>query len=222
MLRLTTLSLALLLLAATPAVQAQSGSIAPEFGVKGGLTFSDVNVDDLDASNQVGWGAGFYLDLATPLLHLQPEALFTKVGFKDGNFTGNTTEHPLDYRLYSLEIPVLAVFSLPIPAVEPRVFAGPAYSIPLKSEFKIYDEWYDIKDDTKASWNLVLGAGVQLADRVGVELRYELGLSEVSDRPLDEIINDIGNDVEDEFSTDKDLDAFKTRTFAVMVSVALN
>ena len=96
MARPTTLALAVLPFASTPAIPAHATT---EFGVKGGPTFSDVNVDDLGSSNQIGWGAGSYLDLATPLLHLQPEAIFTRVGFRDATFTDDTSNAPLDYRL---------------------------------------------------------------------------------------------------------------------------
>jgi hypothetical protein len=198
--------------------------LVPEFGVKGGLNFSNINVDDLDSSNRTGWVGGVYLDLATPLLHLQPEALVTSKGFKGGEVgTGN---HELEYRAMSLEVPVLIVLSLPIPAISPRAYVGPALSFPLKSEVRMTDggptglnstAWQDIKDDTKNTWSVVMGAGVKLGP-LGVELRYDIGMSAFNDRPVSDIVDDLY----DEFTPDNSVKDIKDRTFSVLASFGFN
>ncbi len=215
MIRRLTLACALGMLLVAPAAQAQLGSMVPHFGFKAGLNFSDINVDDVDASNRTGWGAGFYADLASPLLHLQPEVLFMAKGFKDATLT---TDHRFDARRYGVEIPVLVVLDLPMPMIRPRAFIGPALTIPLKSEINIGGTWYDINNDSKTSWSLVVGAGATLLNKVGLELRYDIGLSELNKRPLDQIVEDVN----DEFASQERTPDLKDRTFSVMASIAFN
>jgi hypothetical protein len=207
--------LAVSLLMSPAAVRAQTGSMTPEFGIKAGANFSDIDTNDLGSSTRTGLGAGVYLDLATPLLHLQPEALFMTRGFKNAALTAT---HDFDYRRYDLEIPALIVFSLPLPAVSPRAFAGPAYSIPLKTKIKTADGWYDINNDAKNSWSLIVGAGAKFLGTLGVELRYDIGLSAVNDRPLSDILEDIDSQLTDGEAVRN----IKDRTFTFMVSFALN
>jgi hypothetical protein len=186
--------------------------LIPEFGVKGGLNFSNINTDDLESSNRTGWVAGVYLDLATPLLHVQPEALITSKGSKGGQATPTNLE--LGYRSMSLEIPVLVVLSLPIPVASPRAYAGPALSFPLQSEVRRGNgDWQDIKADTKATWSVVVGAGVKLGP-VGVELRYDIGMSAFNDRPVDDILDD----VYDEVTPGNEYKDLQDRTISLLVS----
>jgi hypothetical protein len=197
---------------ATAGAGSACAGLVPEFGVKGGLNFSNIDVDDLDSSTRTGWAAGVYLDLATPLLHLQPEALITSKGFEGGQLT--TADHELDYRSISLEVPILVVLALPLPAISPRVYVGPAVSFPLKSEVQLDGgDWLDIKDGTQSTWSVVAGAGVKLGP-LGLEVRYDIGMTEINDRPLGDIVESVGDD----FGS-KDL---KDRTFSVLASFGFN
>jgi hypothetical protein len=201
---------------ATAGVGPARAGLVPEFGVKGGLNFSNIDVNDLGSSNRTGWVGGVYLDLATPLLHLQPEALVTSKGFNGGE--AGTGNHELEYRSISLEVPVLVVLSLPLPAISPRVYAGPALSFPLKSEVQLDGgDWQDIKADTKNTWSVVMGAGVKLGP-LGVEVRYDVGMNAFNDRP----VGDILDDAFDEFTPANDVKDIKDRTFSVLASFAFN
>jgi hypothetical protein len=207
------LVLAVLLVAAGSALA--QVPFMPEFGVRAGVNISDINTDDLDSSTRSGYVAGLYLDLATPLLHLQPEALLTSKGFKGGSV--GVGGRQLEYRNISLEVPILLVFSLPVPVVSPRAYAGPAFSLPLRNEMKLKDDWIDIKDDTQSTWSLILGAGVKLG-KFGVDLRYDVGMTEVNERPMGAIINDAFEEV----TGDNQYKDIKERTWVATVSFALN
>lgn len=204
--------IAIALLAVVLAAGTAQAGLVPQFGLKGGLNLANVDLDDLDSSTRTGWVAGLYCDLSSPIVHLQPEVLYTSKGFDGGELT--TANHQLDYRSAWLEVPVLVVFSVPTPAVSPRAFIGPAISIPLTSEVRFDDRgWHDIANDTKSTWSLILGVGVTVG-RLGVEARYDFGLTEINDRPLGDLVDSLGDDLHG-----KDL---KDRTISVLASFGFN
>ncbi len=189
----------------------------PEFGIKAGLNLSSIDTDQLGSSTRSGFVGGVYLDLPTILLHVQAEALISQYGFEGGTPLGNYLgSHELEYRSTFLQVPVLLVMALPLPVVSPRVYAGPALNIPLKSEVKLDGDWSDIRDDTKNAWSLILGAGVKIMN-IGVDLRYDIGVTALNDRPVGDILDDALDEVTgaDQY---KDI---KERTFSVTVSFAL-
>jgi hypothetical protein len=109
------------------------------------------------------------------------------------------------------------VIALPLPVVSPRAYAGPAFNIPIKSEVRLDHDWTDIKVDTKNTWSLMMGVGAKFAG-VGLDLRYDIGMTALNDRPLGDILDDAF----DEISGDNDYQDIKDRTFSVTVSLALN
>ncbi|HKI83075.1 MAG TPA: porin family protein [Candidatus Krumholzibacteria bacterium] len=197
---------------------AQSPAPKVEFGLRAGANFSDINTSDFQSSKRSGLVGGVYADFATILLHLQAEALLSQHGFKGGtplsSYTGNSE---LEYRDTVLQIPALVVLALPTPMVSPRAYLGPALNIPLKSEMKLDNDWVDIKDDTKSSWSMVFGVGVKIF-RVGVDLRYSLGLTAFNDRPVGQILDDAF----DEISGVDQYNDVKDHTLSITASIALN
>lgn len=169
-----------------------SAQLMPSFGVKGGVNFSNVNLDDLDSSSRTGFTGGLFANLTYPGMHLQVEALYTTKGCKEGTLTGNTK---FDYSLHAIQIPVLAKFKLPIPAVAPSIYAGPAIAFTVKSEYEdSLGNTVDIKDDTESSvWSVVFGFDLTLVDRLILDFRYDLGLSAVSKSAF----TDLGKDIKD-------------------------
>lgn len=189
-----------------------------EFGLKVGANFSDINTDQISASTRSGLVGGVYLDLATILLHLQTEALISQHGFKGGTpLSSYTGSNELEYRDTALQIPALVVLALPTPVLSPRAYLGPALNIPLKSEVKLDNDWVDVKKDIKSTWSLVFGVGAKFM-RVGVDLRYSIGLSALNDRPVGDILNDAFDEIN---GVDK-YDDIKDRTISFTVSYALN
>ena len=149
----------------------------PEFGVKGGLNFSSINLSDLDASPRTGYAAGLFVNLALPGLGLQGEALYTVKGFKQGSLLG---VEEIEYREHYIQIPVLAKFSLPIPMVSPSFYLGPSVSIPMKGEYKTDRDWVEFEDDAESLiWSMILGLDLTLMDTLVIDLRYDWGLSSI-------------------------------------------
>jgi hypothetical protein len=211
--------LALATMMAAGSVPAQV-PLAPkaELGIKAGLNFSDINTDQIKSSTRSGFVGGLYLDLSTFLLHLQTEALISQRGFKDGTPLGSYLgNNELEYRNTFLQIPALIVIALPVPLVSPRAYAGPAINFPLKSEVKLDNDWSDIKDDAKTTWSVILGVGVKIM-KIGVDLRYDIGLTALNDRPVGNILDD----ALDEITAADQYDDLKDRTFSLTVSFALN
>jgi opacity protein-like surface antigen len=191
----------LAMLAALAAGTANAG-LLPTFGVKGGINMSTVDLDDLDASNRTGFVGGAFVNLAYPGLNFQIEGLYSTKGFKEGKPTGTTQ---LDYNMACLQFPVLMKLSLPIPAVTPSVYAGPALSFVTKAEFEDGDgNVTDVKDDTESSyWSVIVGADLTLMGSLIVDVRYDIGLNALN---------------KDSFTNlDKDI---KDRTFTVMAGFA--
>lgn len=215
---ITATALALAALLAAGAAQAQPVAPAPEFGIKAGINLSDINTDQLGSSTRSGFVGGVYVDLPTYLLHLQVEGLISQQGFKAGTLEDNYFgQGHLEFRNTVVQIPALVVIALPIPAVSPRVFAGPAFNIPIKSEVKLDNDWIDIKGDTKNTWSLIMGVGVK-AMGLGVDLRYDIAMSALNDRPLGAILDDAF----DEVTATNDYQDIKERTFSLTISLALN
>jgi opacity protein-like surface antigen len=195
----------ILLVLATTAlfVAPAAAQIIPSFGVKGGLNFSSVDVDDLDASTRTGYAAGLFTNLTLPGLSLQGEVLYTVKGFSEGQ-PRSVSDTEFDYREHFIEVPVLLKWSLPLPAVSPSLYAGPAVSFPVKSEADYGEGWQDIDEDPEtAVWSICFGADVTLMDRLMLDVRYDWGLSAIRKTDFGQL-DDLDEDIKD-------------RTFSVMV-----
>lgn len=207
--RLLLIALAALTLTAATA----SAGLLPSYGIKGGLNLSEINMDDIDSSTQTGYVAGLFLDLESPLLHLQGELLYTNRKSELGATT--RYQYNVETNNHFIEIPVLVKLSLPLPVVKPSVYAGPALSIPIKSEMTdAQGDWIDVKDYNKDKvWSMIVGVDVKLMDRLTLDLRYDIAMTELNDRPVGQILDDI----EDEFDDVESYRDIKDRTFSVMV-----
>ncbi|MBD3219746.1 outer membrane beta-barrel protein [bacterium] len=198
------------------ATTATAAGLLPTWGIKGGLNLSNIDMEDIDSSTQTGYVAGLFLDLGSPLLHLQGEVLYTSRKSELGAFS--TESYNVETRNHFIEVPVLVKFGLPIPAVEPSLYGGPAVSLPIKSEMTDRSgEWIDVKDYSKdLVWSVIVGVDLKLLDRLILDLRYDIAVTELNDVPVGEIIDDI----EDEFGDVEAYRDIKDRTFSVMVGWA--
>jgi len=174
-----------------------SAALLPTFGLKAGMNFSNLNVDDFESSNRTGFAGGVFVDFASPLLHIQGEILYTQKGFEQGSLI---SAEKFDYRSDFIEIPVMLKFGLPIPAVTPTIYIGPALSFAVKNQVKETDDgdWVDVSDSAESSvWSMVMGVDVTLMDMLMVELRYDLGLTAIQKASLAENLTDLDEDIKD-------------------------
>jgi hypothetical protein len=184
------------------AVPAHAGMV---FGVKGGLSVSQVQADVFDTENRTGFVGGVYagFDL-TPMIGLQPELLFVRKGAKLYEYTGDVLGIPVsesvtldvDY----LELPVLLRVSLPV--AEPlgvRLLAGPVASLKLDESLSTSGLFgYSLDSDQIKTADIGIAAGAALAMRSGNlrivgEGRYTFGLTNVSDLSVEGV--SLGGDV---------------------------
>jgi hypothetical protein len=211
MMRLATILTTALVLFALPAL----AQLTPAWGVKGGLNISEIDMEDVESSSQSGWVAGLFVDLGSPLLHLQAEALYSVRQSELG--PANPNAYDVEVESTYLQVPVLVKLGLPLPAVAPSVYAGPAVAFPIDAKMTdAAGEWVDLDDFSKETvWSVVVGVDVKLLDLLIVDLRYDIGLTELNERPVGDVLDDIN----DEFTETESYRDIKDRTFTVMVGL---
>ena len=152
------------------------------FGVKGGLNISTLRTDpDGNSKSLVGGYGGFLANIpVSGMFSIQPEVLYSLEGAKyDG---AGDPQLLLNY----INIPLMVKYS------DPSGFygeLGPQIGILTSAKFQEDGESdVDIKKLLKSSnFSLGFGAGWNFSPKVGVGLRYNLGLSSIGE--------DSGNDV---------------------------
>ncbi len=173
-----------LFLMLTVGVNAQEES---EWGVKGGVNFSNFYSDQIDDQNmRVGYNLGlFFKAQVVDFLAIQPEVLYTTKGATtkyDNFFTGDAE---FTQQLNYIEVPVLAVLNL---NDNINIHAGPyaAYLINASieneadnSNFNFVEELNE-SDFNRLDYGLAVGAGFEF-DILRFGARYNLGLSEIGD-----------------------------------------
>ena len=168
------LSVALAAILMTGSAKAQNVNI----GVKGGLNLFNLNVENgQEFDTKVGFHAGLlgHIHLA-PQLALQPEVVYSSQGGKY-DVTGGEYKLNLGY----INVPVMVQYMFDNGF---RLQAGPqvGFLINAKSERPVIGE-IDVKDAFKTV-DFGVGAGlgyVHPASGFGVDARYNLGLSDITD-----------------------------------------
>ena len=161
------------LMAAMAITVAAPATAQVKFGLKGGLTTTEMKDKNslLDSKNHTAWNAGLMLDLNIPKVNLGLEvsALYRH------NANIKTKDQEKSSQRICIDIPVYLRYRLAIPGVEryvaPIVFTGPNISVIVKDDSKI-----KCTDDsrTKLSWDV--GAGVDLFKHLRVTASYGIGM----------------------------------------------
>jgi hypothetical protein len=177
----------MLLLATAGTADAMGGVHA---GVKGGMNIANQSVSE-NSIEQADWRNGLVVGgwlrvPMSPMLSIQPEALFSMKGDRDED-NGVTTK--MEY----FEVPVLARlgFSTGMPA-QPALFAGPSFgfNISAKSDIEGVGE-IDVKDSAKTmDMGIVFGGGLEFHN-VGIDVRYTKGLSNIADTDGADVKNNV-------------------------------
>lgn len=125
---------------------------------------------------------------------IQPEILYTMKGAK---FEATIFDETMTFKmnLSYLEIPVLVKLMIPtLSGVKPSLFAGPTLAIKLSGKTKLEyageTEEEDIEEMKDTDFGLIIGAGVDFG-RLTVDLRYVLGLTEISEEAEEETKNGV-------------------------------
>jgi hypothetical protein len=185
------LFIALLLVGMTQYADAQV-----KFGLKAGVnynsdSFGDVTNDVLNgAESRTGYHAGIWLRFKIPAigLYLRPELVYTQLR-NDVNYISpvGTTATKTDFQFSKIDVPVLLgkkIFGVG------HVFAGPSFQYILDSDFGLND-LTEISTN-EFSLGIQMGFGIEFG-RLGIEARWERGLTKSEMRFVDNNISDSVN-----------------------------
>jgi len=176
----------------------QASAQGIKLGVKGGVNIADIGGKDADSLGSTKTKAGFVGGVFAEIMigdmfAIQPEVLYSQKGIKVED-VGATAKFKLDY----IEVPVLFKVNIPIEGskVRPSVYAGPA--VALKASCKVSGSLGGVSVDVdcddpsidvpvkSTDFGVAFGGGIAFdvgGAEVGVDVRYTLGLSKVSDDP---------------------------------------
>lgn len=176
--------LSIIILTCFFAFQNQSKAQDVNYGIKGGLTFSNLYIDkdELDDENaRLGLNAGFFSQfLIADAFGIQPEFLFSAKG-TEATYEG-MIDQTVDFKMNYIDIPVLAVIK-PIEILE--IHAGPYFGFLLNSNVD-YSGTIEGTDEidrdhlNTVDFGLSGGAALNFGSlQTGV--RYNLGLQKIAD-----------------------------------------
>ena len=150
------------------AIAASSLTFAQQFGAKAGLNVS--NLSNSELNSKAGFYAGVFMN--APLsaqFNIQPELLYNNLGAKESGYKLN-----LDY----ISVPVMFQYK-----ATPQFFleAGPQFNVRVSAKAKEGSNSIDIKDEVKGfDFGLGLGAGYWFTEKIGANVRYVAGLSDIA------------------------------------------
>lgn len=147
-----------------------------KIGVKGGVNYANLTGSDVSGNKgKAGFHAGVLVNLPlTGTVSVQPEAVFSTQG-------GKSTESgmpDINVNLNYINVPVLAKLTT---ASNFIIETGPQFGYLISAKTKQGGDKEDVKDvfkSTDFSW--VFGVGYMVANTIGVDVRYHLGLTSIA------------------------------------------
>lgn len=168
----------------------ETSSTGAQFGVKGGLNFTNLYIDEVDDTNMLtSFNAGVFAEFPlTQGISIMPELNFSRKGSEvEESVLGET--YKAKFKLSYLEVPVLLKFN-----VTPNfnLHAGPyfAYLLDAKTDIEnsagenIETFNYDTDDFDKTDFGLSAGLGFDF-NSFGIGARYNYGLSDIDNNDND-------------------------------------
>ncbi|MEZ4787022.1 MAG: porin family protein [Flavobacterium haoranii] len=162
----------------------ESSTTGARFGVKGGVNFTNLYVDNVDDTNMLtSFNAGVFVELPiTQGVAIVPELNYSRKGSEVQN-TILTETYKSKFKLSYLEMPVLLKLNL-VPNF--NLHAGPYVAYLLNAKTDVVDEngdnvesfEYDTDDFNKLDFGLSAGLGFDF-NNFGIGARYNYGLSEI-------------------------------------------
>lgn len=154
-------------------IQAQTAT--SQFGVKGGVNFSNIYAKDVDDDNVLtSFNAGIYAAFPVgDILSIQPEILYSRKGSKL-TYNNNTSEFRLNY----IEIPILAKVNV---TDELSIHAGPYFAYLVDAQAKTNNNnptTYNNDNFNKFDGGIAAGLAYDFGI-VGIGARYSYGLSTI-------------------------------------------
>ena len=163
-----------------------------QFGLKAGLnynsdSFENVSDDVLNgAKTKTGIHTGLWVRAKLPVIgfYIRPEIIYTELNNSVNYDTQFTAPKTTDFKFRKIDVPVLIGKKF---LGIGNVFAGPSFQYILSSDFELND----LREVSTENFSLgiQIGAGVELG-RLGLDLRWERGLSKTETVFVDNTIND--------------------------------
>ncbi|MDQ6472243.1 porin family protein [Flavobacterium sp. LHD-80] len=158
-----------------------------KFGIKGGVNLSTFTGDVEDASSKVGFQVGGFAEFKfSDKFAIQPELLYSLQGAKFDE-KGDSYTYKENIHASYLNIPVMARYYV---VNKLSIEAGPQIGFLLSAKDKWeslengekYTGKENIKDSFKSvDFGLNIGAGYDFTENVSAGIRYNFGLSNISD-----------------------------------------
>lgn len=179
-----------LLLAGAHSTMAQG----PAFGVKAGLNYSTLAVNEADDENaRLGFHGGVFARTAPEApIGLQVELLYSTKGTQTSySALWGLIDQEVDFNLNYLELPVLASFRVAeILDLQVGGYAGYLLSAKTSTSGDLGSGTEELDRDnfTSMDYGLAAGAGVNIGENLQVGLRYTHGLANVADSDVSDLV----------------------------------
>lgn len=162
-----------------------------KFGVKAGVNFANVSGDDMDdMDSRIAPLFGGFANIGlTDKLAFQPELLYSMKGAKEsGSMDG--MDYDATVKLSYIDVPLMLKYNI---SGGLNIQAGPQLGLLMSADYEMEaggeSESMDIKDELKGmDLGFNLGAGYDFGS-LGVDVRYNLGLSNIADSDDGDIKN---------------------------------
>jgi hypothetical protein len=160
-----------------------SQSMAPSFGIKGGVNFATVNGDFDSPDSRTSFHAGVFGEFpVAEIFSIQVEALYSGQGFEFDTPSGflGTDRQKVEYQLDYINVPVLAKFYL---FEGFSIEAGPQFSFLVNEEIDSApnDDAGDNNTDEAKTFEFGVAGGVTFQTSMGLfaTARYTQGITDV-------------------------------------------
>jgi hypothetical protein len=154
------------------------------FGIKAGgnmatLTGADVQDPLATLESKVGFMGGIFLAFNFgKVVTIQTEVLYTMKGASYVALDDSYTD-----KLYSnyIEVPLLLKINIPLPVIQPFVFAGPTVGFKLSEKLMSNGEEIPLTEALVKNndYGAIFGAGLNLGRNFMLDVRYSLGMQKV-------------------------------------------
>lgn len=155
-----------------------------DLGIKAGFNTAKLNTDFAKEESRTGVFGGLWARIGAAGFFVQPEAyLGGKNSAFDFDSEGNNVEAKAKFT--TLDIPILLGSRVGAKNFNVRFMAGPVISFIVNDKTTFSSAVADaseIRDYKDQTWGAQLGAGVDLG-KITLDLRYEAGISNVSQSP---------------------------------------
>ncbi len=185
--KLITATLSVIVFASFGLIQKTHAQNPIDFGIKGGLNFTNLAGTDDDLESRTGIQAGVVLDISFPLLPLGIESgiYYSQKGAQISE-DGMTATWKLDY----VEVPVLGKISVGPPGpFSPHIVVGPYAAYNVNSELDVSagsesetEDFSEITSDIDFGGVIGVGADFNLGvTKLNIQARYSRGLIDVNE-----------------------------------------